>query len=61
MILIIRISLMSRTVLVPNLAALEALVICEILAAFLPPPVRYCETQIKSRAIVSVEIKSNQK
>lgn len=52
---------MSLTVLVPNRVALEALVICEILAAFLPPPVRNWETQIKSRDMVRVETKSNQK
>jgi hypothetical protein len=57
-ILIKRISL---TVLVPNRAALEALEICEMLAAFLPPPVRYCVTQMRSKAIVRVETRSSQK
>ena len=56
--------LMSRinlTVLVPSLAALDALEICEILAAFCPPPVRYWEIQIKSKAMVRVEMTSSQK
>ena len=59
--LTILISRINLTVLVPSLAALDALDICEILAAFCPPPVRYWEIQIKSKAMVRVEMTSSQK
>ena len=59
--LTILIKRISFTVLVPNRAALDALDIWEILAAFCPPPVKYCEIQIKSKAMVRVETRSSQK
>ena len=60
-ILIILISLTSRTVLVPSLAARDALEICEMLAALLPEPVRYWLIQTRSRAMVAVLMMSSQK
>lgn len=61
MILIMRTRRISRTALVPSRAALEALEICEILAALLPAPEIYCEIQMRSRAIVAVLRMSSQK
>ena len=60
-ILIILMSLMSLTVLVPSLAALDALDICEMLAAFFPPPVMNWLIQMRSKVMVRVEMRSSQK
>lgn len=60
-IFIILTSLINLTVLVPSLAAREALEICEILAALFPPPVMYCVIQIRSKTIVMVDMISSQK
>ena len=61
MILIIRINRINLTVLVPRRAALEALVIWVIFAAFFPPPDIYWVIHTKSKAIVIVEMISSQK
>jgi hypothetical protein len=61
MILIILTRRISRTALVPSLAALEALEICEILAALFPAPEIYWEIQMRSSPIVAVLMMSSQK
>jgi len=61
MILTILINRMSLIVLVPSLAALEALESWEIFIALSPEPVKYWETQVKSKAIVAVLMMSSQK
>lgn len=61
MILTILINRISLIVLVPSLAALEALESWEILIALLPEPVKNWEIQVKSKAIVAVLMMSSQK